>query len=86
MVYYSNRCPFAEFHAKESMIATAEERNLPLTLIKLETMEQAQAAPSPATIFSLFYEGQFITTNLGVCMSSRYDKIMDQALKKLGKN
>jgi GNAT superfamily N-acetyltransferase len=81
VVYYSNRCPFAEFHAKNSMIETAEKRKLPLTIIKLETMEEAQNAPSPATIFSLFYNGKFITTDLSVCMDSRYDKVMDKALK-----
>lgn len=76
VVYYSNRCPFAEFHAKESMVETAKNRNLPLKLIKLETMEQAQSAPSPATIFSLFLDGKFMTTDLSVCMDKRYDKVM----------
>ncbi len=81
VVYYSNRCPFAEFHAKNSLIETAENRKLPLQIIKLETMEQAQSAPSPATIFSLFYKGKFMTTDISVCMDSRYDKVMDKILK-----
>lgn len=76
VVYYSNRCPFAEFHAKNSLIETAASRKLPLKVIKLETMEQAQSAPSPATIFSLFYNGKFKTTDISVCMDSRYDKVM----------
>ena len=79
VVYYSNRCPFAEFHAKNSLIETAKNRNLPLKIIKLESMEQAQAAPSPATIFSMFYNGKFVTTDLSVCMDSRYDKVMEKA-------
>ena len=53
---------------------TAAKRNLPLTIIKLETMEQVQAAPTPATIFSLFYEGKFVTTDISACMDSRFDK------------
>lgn len=81
VVYYSNRCPFAEFHAKESLIETAENRNLPLKAIKLKTMEEAQKAPSPATIFSLFLDGKFMTTDLSVCMDSRFDKVIDK-LKK----
>lgn len=81
VVYYSNRCPFAEFHAKNSLIETAENRKLPLHVIKLETMEQAQLAPSPATIFSLFYNGKFMTTDISVCMDSRYDKLIDKILK-----
>ncbi len=76
IAYYSNRCPFAEFHALNSLTETAKNRNLPLKIIKLKTMEQAQSAPSPATIFSLFYKGNFITTDIGACMDSRFDKVM----------
>jgi ribosomal protein S18 acetylase RimI-like enzyme len=82
VVYYSNRCPFAEFHVKNSLIETAEKRNLPLQVIKLETMEQAQSAPSPASIFSLFYNGIFMTTDISVCMDTRYDKVMSKILEK----
>ncbi len=81
VVYYSNRCPFAEFHAKESLIETAERRKLPLKVIKLKTMEEAQNCPSPATIFSLFLDGKFMTTDISVCMDSRYDKVIEK-LKK----
>ena len=81
VVYYSNRCPFAEFHAKNSLIETAKKRNLPLKIIKLKTLEEAQKAPSPATIFSLFLNGKFITTDISVCMDSRFDKVIDK-LKK----
>ena len=76
VVYYSNRCPFTEFHINESLKETATKRNLPLKIIKLETMEQAQSSPTPATIFSLFYNGQFVTTDISVCMDSRFDKIV----------
>lgn len=79
VVYYSNRCPFAEFHVKNSLVETAKKRNIPLKAIKLETMEQAQSAPSPATIFSLFVNGKFITTDLSICMDSRFDKIIEKS-------
>jgi len=81
VVYYSNRCPFAEFHAKNSLVETAQNRNLPLKIIKLKTMEEAQKAPSPATIFSLFLNGKFMTTDISVCMDKRYDKVMDKLSK-----
>jgi hypothetical protein len=64
-----------EFHVRESLTETAGKRGLPLTVIKLETMEQAQAAPTPATIFSLFRDGRFVTTDVGVCLDSRFDRI-----------
>lgn len=76
VVYYSNRCPFTEYHITNSLQETAQKRNLLLKIIKLETMEQAQAAPTPATIFSLFLNGKFVTTDLSVCMDSRFDKVV----------
>jgi len=76
VAYFSNRCPYSEYHVKESLVETADKRNLPLKVIKLETMEKAQSAPTPATIFSLFMDGKFVTTNISVCMDSRFDKII----------
>ena len=76
VVYYSNRCPYSEYHVTQSLIESCEKRNIPLTVIKLETLEQAQNCPSPATIFSLFYNGEFITTDISACMDSRFDKLV----------
>lgn len=81
VVYYSNRCPFSEYHVLTSLTETAKKRNIPLTIIKFETMEQAQSSPSPATIFSLFFDGKFITTDISACMDSRHDKVMAKVLK-----
>ena len=80
VAYYTNRCPFSEFHVINSLKEAAKNRNLPLEIIKLETLEQAQNAPSPATIFSLFYNGKFVTTNISVCMDKRFDKVMKDVL------
>jgi predicted GNAT family acetyltransferase len=76
VAYFSNRCPYSEYHVKESLLETANKRNLPLTLIKLDTMKKAQSAPTPATIFSLFLDGKFVTTDISACMDSRFDKII----------
>ena len=76
VVYYSNRCPFTEYHVNTELTQTAENRNLPLKIIKLATIEQAQSSPTPATIFSLFYNGKFVTTDISACMDSRFDKIV----------
>lgn len=78
VVYYSNRCPYAEYHVKESLKETSEKRKLEIKVIKLETMKQAQSAPTPATIFSLFKDGKFITTDISVCMDSRFDKLISK--------
>jgi GNAT superfamily N-acetyltransferase len=82
MVIYSNRCPYSEYHVKASLVETAAKRHLPLKVIKIETLEQAQSSPSPATIFSLFLDGKFITTDISVCMDSRFDRIVGKHLNK----
>jgi len=76
VVYYSNRCPFTEYHVNNELVATAKKRKIPLEIVKIETMKQAQSAPTPATIFSLFYNGKFITTDISSCMDSKFDKIV----------
>lgn len=76
VVYYSNRCPFTEFHVHQSLTETAKNRNIKIKVIKLESLDAAQKSPTPATIFSLFHDGKFITTDLSVCMDSRFDKIV----------
>lgn len=80
-VYFTNRCPFSEYHVMNSLQDLVKKRSLNLEVVKLETLEQAQSAPSPATIFSLFYDGKFITTDVSVCMDTKFDKILDKALK-----
>lgn len=75
VVYYSNRCPFCEYYVREVLVETAAKRNLPLKVIKFESLEDARSAPTPATIFSLFRDGKFITTDLSVCLDNRFDKL-----------
>lgn len=76
VVYYTNRCPFTEYYVTGSLFCLAQSKGIPLKIIKLGTMEQAQAAPSPATIFSLFFNGKFVTNDLSVCTEGRFDKIL----------
>lgn len=75
-VYYSNRCPFTEYYVREELVKTAANRQLPLQIIKLASRGEARSAPTPATIFSLFYHGKFATTDVSVCLDSRFDKIV----------
>lgn len=78
-IFYSNRCPFTEYHIHTSLKETCEKRGLSYKAIKLDSLEKAQSAPSPATIFSLFIDDRFVTTDLSVCMDSRFDKIIEKA-------
>lgn len=76
VVYYTNRCPFTDYYVNGSLWVLAQENNIPLKVIKLETMEEAQASPSPATIFSAFYNGKFITTDISICTEKQFMKIL----------
>lgn len=76
VIYYTNRCPFTDYYVNGSLRVLAQENNIPLKTIKLETMEQAQAAPTPATIFSAFYNGKFLTTDMSICTESRFTKLL----------
>lgn len=81
VAYYSNRCPFTEYYVNQALTESARKRQIPLKIIKIETNEQAQIAPSPATIFSLFFNSDFVTTDLSVCLDNRFDKIFSKITK-----
>lgn len=76
VVYYSNRCPYTDYYVDGMLRVLAQEKNIPLKVVKLETREQAQNSPAPATIFSLFYNGKFVTTDLGVCTATKFIKLI----------
>ncbi len=80
VVYYSDRCPFAECHVKGSLVDTAKKRNIPLKTIKINSNEEAKSSPAPATIFSLFYKKKFITTDISICLDTRFDKVLSKSL------
>ncbi len=75
-VYYTDRCPYPAYYIHNHLAPLAQTKGIPLKIIKLETREEAQNAPTPATLFSLFYNGRFITTDLSVCLENRFDKIV----------
>lgn len=76
VAYYSNRCPYSEYHVTHSLVESCHKRGIALKVIKLENKEMAQNCPSPATIFSLYYNSKFITTDISACMDSRFDRFI----------
>lgn len=75
-IYYTNRCPFTEYYINECLTEACKNKNIPLKIIKLNTMKEAQSAPTPATIFSMFHNGKFVTTDLSVCLEKRLLKLL----------
>lgn len=82
VVYYSNRCPFTVHYVNTELLKTAKQRGLSLKVIKLEDYKSAQNAPIPATIFSLFYKGEFITTDVSICLDNRFEKILNKSINR----
>ncbi len=47
VVYYTNRCPYTEYHVRESLAETAEKRDLNLSLGSLSWKQWSRLSPRP---------------------------------------
>ena len=62
-VYYDMQCPFIH-QCVEKIAAFCEAGGIPLSLVRVDSLAQAQALPCPFNNFAVFYRGQFQTVNL----------------------
>lgn len=63
VLYYSCQCPHTVKYAP--LIAEiAKQQGKTVALHKIETMEQAQNAPTPFPTYSFFYEGRFVQNEI----------------------
>lgn len=63
VLYYTSQCPHTDKYAP--LIQTlAMQFGTSISMHKLETMEQAQNAPTPFTTYSFFYNGSFVTNEI----------------------
>lgn len=60
VLYYTAQCPFTAQYVPLINIV-ANENDVPFRYVHLDTVCEAQHAPSPFTTYSLFYNGKFIT-------------------------
>ncbi|MFD3156727.1 GNAT family N-acetyltransferase [Haloimpatiens sp. FM7330] len=63
VLFYTNQCPYTEKYAN-LIKSAANERNINFTLKKIDTLEEAQNAPTPFTTYSLFINGKFETNEI----------------------
>lgn len=63
VLYYSDQCPYSEKYS-QLIAEAAKEEGTEVKLIKYTNKYQAQAAASPFTTYSLFYQGNFITNEI----------------------
>jgi N-acetylglutamate synthase-like GNAT family acetyltransferase len=73
-VYYSNQCPYTEYYTNTVLRELALKANIPLNVIKIRTRDEAIHTPSPFTIYSVFYNGKFITHD--ILNENKFNKLM----------
>lgn len=75
-VYYTNACPFTEYYVNIELKRVAKEKGINLLIKKLATKEQAQNHFVPHTIYSVFYNGKFITQH--ILNEKNFDKFINK--------
>ncbi len=73
-VYYSDRCPYTDYYVNTVLKESAMKRDIPIKSVYLTTVKDVQNSPAPSSIFSLFYNGKFLTTDVSVCLESKFNK------------
>lgn len=63
-VYYSNQCPFTDYYTNTVLKELTKKANIPLNIIKITTRDEALNNPSPFTMYSIFFNGRFITHDI----------------------
>lgn len=72
-LYYTNQCPFTAKYVPilEEM---AKNKNIDFQVVHMHNKEQAQNAPLPFTIFSLYYNGELVTHE--ILSEKKFEKII----------
>ncbi|GMQ60056.1 GNAT family N-acetyltransferase [Vallitalea sediminicola] len=74
-VYYSNQCPYMNYYINlQSSIS--QEHGIKYETVLIDSKEEAKKCPSPFTIYSLFYKGEFITQELTA--EKKFTKIIEE--------
>lgn len=75
VLYYSNQCPHTAKYAP--LIAEiAKSKGINFKLIRYQSKEQAQTAPTPFTTYSIFYKGEFVTNE--ILSESKFIKFIEE--------
>lgn len=60
VLYYTDQCPFTHYWVPRVQEA-AREHGIPLRVIHITTLQEAQRLPAPVTTYALFRDGVFVT-------------------------
>ncbi|APF28669.1 acetyltransferase family protein [Clostridium sporogenes] len=75
VLYYSNQCPHTDKYALLTK-DIAQLKKIKFSLIRYESKQQAQNAPSPFTTYSLFYDGKFVTNE--ILSENKFKKFLEK--------
>ncbi len=78
-VYYSHQCPYMDYYVN-LQYETAQKYGVNYEAILMDDKEKAMKNPSPFTIYSLFYNGLFITQELTA--EKKFEKIIKECMNK----
>ena len=62
-IYYSKQCPYIS-NCIQQVEQYCKDNNVPLNLIKVDTLEKAKAVPGVFNNYAVFYQGKFETVHL----------------------
>lgn len=62
--YYTPACPFNDYWVNTELKRIAQERSISLKIVPLDTREKAQNHFVPHTLYSVFYNGKFVTQHV----------------------
>ena len=71
--YYSSWCPYTQYYLEE-MREYAAEKDIPFTAKYFKNREEARQGPSPFPIWSVYYNGAFLTHE--ILTKSRLEKLL----------
>ena len=74
VLYYTAQCPFTAKYVP-ILQETARKQGIPFVIRQITTAEEAQNAPTPFTMFSLFYNGEFVTHE--ILSEKKFEKILE---------
>lgn len=73
-VYYSNLCPFTEHYTNTVLKELAAREGIALEIIKIDNRMQVNSLPSAFSIYSVFYNGKFITHE--ILNETKFNKVI----------
>jgi GNAT superfamily N-acetyltransferase len=77
-IIYTNQCPYTEYYVNEIMEA-AGEHGIPFQKVKLDRREDARDLHTAWSMYSVFYNGEFVTHEL--LTRNRFEKLWNTIKK-----